>query len=183
MQWKKILKYNGGERKVNWPFQHVVTMLWSSKKKALIVELILSNCGVGEDSWVPWTARKSNKSILKEINPEYSLEGLMLKVQYFGHLMLRADSLEKTGEMLGKIGDKRKRGWQRMWWLDSISDSMDMSLGKLWELVMDREAWCTGVNGVSQTWLSNWTERMFWAYILPIICHLLRIKFIPIKWW
>ena len=118
---------------------------------------------------VPWTARRSNQSSLKEISPGYSLKGLVLKLklQYFGHLILRVDSLEKT-LMLKVIGGRRRKGWQRMWWLDGITDSMDMGLGGIWELVVDREAWCAVVHGITKirTWLSGWTE-LNWIWKRP----------------
>ena len=142
---------------------------------------MLLNCCVGEDSW---TTGRSNQSILKEISPEYSLEGLMqkLKLQYFGHLMWRTDSLEKT-LMLGKIEGRRRRGQQRMRWLDGITDSMHMSLSKLWQLVMDREAWSAAVHPVakSQTWLSDWTDGTTESITISI-CRQEVYNLIG-KWW
>ena len=123
---------------------------------------------------VPWTARRSNQSILKEIKHEYSLEGLMLKLkfQYFGHLMRRADSFEKT-LMLGKMLGRRRGGWQRIRWWDGITDSMDMGLGGLLELVMDREACHVAIHGVTKswTWLSDWT-KLNWTICLAVQCKL-----------
>ena len=130
---------------------------------------MLLNCGAGKDSWESWTARRSNQSILKEINPECSLGGLLLKLklQYFGHLMLIADSLEKP-LMLGRIEGRRRRGQQRMRWLDSITDSMDMNLSNLCEIVKDRGAWHATVYEVTKNWtgLSDWTATE--------LCQILR---------
>ena len=177
-QWKLLIQ---------WPYPHppifsscpvdlaIIVYIWFKAINSLqfyvlklLLLIMMNNLILQKKLWcgrrllrVPWTAKRSNQSVLKEINPGYSFQGLTLKLQYFGHLMQRADSLEKT-PMLGKIEGRRKRGWQRMRQLDSITDSVDVNLNKPWEIVKDRGTWHAAVHGVtkSQTRLSNWTTKI-----------------------